>query len=65
RRILGKSLGNRFSAFATGLGLTALLQSSTATGIMTASLAANGVSKYLVSVETQTSLAVPPAARAL
>jgi phosphate:Na+ symporter len=42
RRILGKSLGNRFSAFATGLGLTALLQSSTATGIMTASLAANG-----------------------
>jgi phosphate:Na+ symporter len=42
RRILGKSLGNRFSAFATGLGLTALLQSSTATGIMTASLAADG-----------------------
>lgn len=42
RRVLGKSLGNRFSAFATGLGLTALLQSSTATGIMTASLAADG-----------------------
>jgi phosphate:Na+ symporter len=42
RRILGKSLGNRFTAFAAGLGLTAVLQSSTATGIMTASLAADG-----------------------
>jgi phosphate:Na+ symporter len=42
RRILGRSLGNRFTAFATGLGLTAVLQSSTATGIMTASLAADG-----------------------
>ena len=42
RRILGKSLGNRFAAFGAGLGLTALLQSSTATGLMTASLAANG-----------------------
>jgi phosphate:Na+ symporter len=43
RRVLGKALGNRFSAFAAGLGLTALLQSSTATGLMTASLAADGV----------------------
>jgi phosphate:Na+ symporter len=43
RRFLGKALGNRFSAFAAGLGLTALLQSSTATGLMTASLAADGV----------------------
>jgi phosphate:Na+ symporter len=43
RRILGKALGNRFTAFAAGLGLTALLQSSTATGLMTASLAADGV----------------------
>jgi len=43
RRFLGKTLGNRFSAFAAGLGLTALLQSSTATGLMTASLAADGV----------------------
>ena len=43
RRLLGKTLGNRFSAFAAGLGLTALLQSSTATGLMTASLAADGV----------------------
>ena len=41
-RILGKSLNNRFTAFAAGLGLTALLQSSTATGLMTASLAADG-----------------------
>jgi phosphate:Na+ symporter len=42
RRILGKALHNRFAAFCTGLGLTALLQSSTATGLMTASLAADG-----------------------
>jgi phosphate:Na+ symporter len=43
RRFLGKALGNRFTAFATGLGLTALLQSSTATGLMTTSLAADGM----------------------
>jgi phosphate:Na+ symporter len=43
RRTLGKALRNRFTAFAAGLGLTALLQSSTATGLMTASLAADGV----------------------
>ena len=43
RRFLGKALGNRFTAFGAGLGLTALLQSSTATGLMTASLAADGV----------------------
>jgi phosphate:Na+ symporter len=43
RRTLSKTLGNRFSAFAAGLGLTALLQSSTATGLMTTSLAADGV----------------------
>jgi phosphate:Na+ symporter len=43
RRHLGKALGNRFTAFAAGLGLTALLQSSTATGLMTTSLAADGV----------------------
>ena len=36
RRILGKALDNRLTAFAAGLGLTALLQSSTATGLMTA-----------------------------
>ncbi len=42
RRILGKALHNRFAAFCAGLGLTALLQSSTATGLMTASLAADG-----------------------
>ena len=43
RRFLNKTLANRFSAFAAGLGLTALLQSSTATGLMTTSLAADGV----------------------
>src|ERR1700689_5549973 len=43
RRFLGKALGNRFTAFGAGLGLTALLQSSAATGLMPASLAADGV----------------------
>jgi phosphate:Na+ symporter len=43
RHILSKALNNRFTAFGAGLGLTALLQSSTATGLMTASLAADGV----------------------
>jgi phosphate:Na+ symporter len=43
RRFLNKALGNRFSAFVSGLGLTALLQSSTATGLMTTSLTADGL----------------------
>jgi phosphate:Na+ symporter len=42
RRFLAKGLSNRFSAFGAGLVLTALLQSSTATGLMTASFAAEG-----------------------
>src|SRR3954454_20664710 len=43
RRLLGKALGNRFNAFAAGLGLTALLQSSTATALITTSFAAEGL----------------------
>ena len=43
RRFLDKALRNRFTAFVAGLGLTALLQSSTATGLMTTSLAADGL----------------------
>ncbi|HUD88465.1 MAG TPA: Na/Pi cotransporter family protein [Xanthobacteraceae bacterium] len=43
RRCLGQALRNRFTAFGAGLGLTALLQSSTATGLITASLAADGM----------------------
>ena len=43
RRVLGKTLGNRFSAFAAGLGLTGLLQSSTATALLTTSFAAEGL----------------------
>src|SRR5262247_1315726 len=43
RRLLSKALGNRFAAFAAGLGLTAVLQSSKATGLMTASFAAEGL----------------------
>jgi phosphate:Na+ symporter len=42
RHFLGTTLHNRFLAFAAGAGVTALLQSSTATGLMTSSLAAAG-----------------------
>src|SRR5579871_2884707 len=43
RRFLNYALRNRVSAFVTGLGLTAVLQSSTATALMTTSLAADGL----------------------
>jgi phosphate:Na+ symporter len=42
RWLLSEGLRNRFSAFGAGLGLTTLLQSSTATGLMTTSFAAEG-----------------------
>lgn len=43
RTVLGRALRNRFAAFAAGLGVTTLLQSSTATGLMTAAFAAGGL----------------------
>jgi phosphate:Na+ symporter len=43
RRLLSGAISNRFAAFAAGLGLTALLQSSTATGLMAASFTAEGL----------------------
>lgn len=43
RRILSVALRNRFKAFLAGVGMTALLQSSTATALMTTSLAAGGL----------------------
>jgi len=43
RRLLAGALKNRFAAFAAGLGLTALLQSSTATALITSSFAAEGL----------------------
>ncbi|HLJ39632.1 MAG TPA: Na/Pi cotransporter family protein [Steroidobacteraceae bacterium] len=42
RRLLGGALRNRFLAFLAGALVTALLQSSTATGLMTASFVAGG-----------------------
>jgi len=42
RRFLGVALRNRFLAFAAGILVTALLQSSTATGLMTASFVTGG-----------------------
>ena len=40
RRFLARALNNRVKAAAAGLGVTAVLQSSTATGLMIASFAA-------------------------
>jgi len=42
RTILGSALRNRTRAFLAGMGVTAILQSSTATGLMTAGFAAGG-----------------------
>ena len=43
RRVLGIALRNRFTAFLAGIGATALLQSSTATGLMTATFVGDGL----------------------
>jgi phosphate:Na+ symporter len=43
RRVLATALDNRWKAFIAGLGVTTALQSSTATGLMTASFLAGGL----------------------
>src|ERR1700757_1628233 len=43
RRLLSKALNDRFTAFAAGLGVPAVLQSSTATAPITSSFAAEGL----------------------
>jgi phosphate:Na+ symporter len=43
RRLLAGALRNRFIAFAAGIGMTALLQSSTATALITSSFTAEGL----------------------
>jgi len=43
RRMLGKAMGNRFAGWASGLGVTTLLQSSTATALLMASFAGAGL----------------------
>jgi phosphate:Na+ symporter len=43
RHLLSLALGNRLKAFLAGLGVTALLQSSTATGLMLTSFTASGL----------------------
>ncbi|WP_213775392.1 Na/Pi cotransporter family protein [Bradyrhizobium sp. dw_78] len=43
RLLLANALNNRFTAFAAGVGLTALLQSSTATALITSSFTAEGL----------------------
>ena len=43
RRAVGRSMRNRFAALFSGLGITMLLQSSTATALMAASFASRGL----------------------
>ncbi|MDB5657235.1 MAG: Na/Pi cotransporter [Tardiphaga sp.] len=43
RLVLARALNNRFAAFGAGIGLTALLQSSTATALITSSFTAEGL----------------------
>src|SRR5690554_4957991 len=43
RSVMGRALGTRMRAFFTGLGITAAIQSSTATGLMITSFAAGGL----------------------
>jgi len=43
RRVLGQSINNRLAAFGMGLGITALLQSSTATALLLISFAGRGL----------------------
>jgi phosphate:Na+ symporter len=43
RTALGASLSNRFKAFFTGLGVTVLLQSSSATALLTSSFSSQGI----------------------
>jgi phosphate:Na+ symporter len=43
RRVLGKSLSNHYHAFCAGLGVTMLLQSSSATALLTASFSGQGI----------------------
>jgi phosphate:Na+ symporter len=43
RSFIGNALSNRFKAFLAGLGVTAVLQSSTATGLMVTGFAAGGL----------------------
>ena len=43
RRMLSHALGNRFKGFLAGIGVTSILQSSTATGLMVTAFAAGGL----------------------
>ena len=62
RHLLSKTIGNRFTAFFAGLALTAVLQSSTATGLMAASFASDGL---VALVPAWRSCSVPMLARRL
>ena len=52
RQRLGKAMGNRFAAFFAGLGVTCVLQSSSATALVTSSFASRGL------VSTASALAI-------
>jgi phosphate:Na+ symporter len=43
RRVLSKSVANRFSAFVAGIGVTGIVQSSSATALITSSFVSQGL----------------------
>ena len=43
RKLIGKASSSRFAAFATGIGVTGVLQSSTATALLVSSFAGRGL----------------------
>lgn len=47
RAVLARTLRRRFSAVVSGAGITLLLQSSTATGLLVTNLAANGMIEFI------------------
>src|SRR5438105_717054 len=60
RLLLAKALDNRFKAFAAGLGLTALLQSSTATALITSSFTAEGLVSLVLVLGANLGSAINP-----
>src|SRR5487761_2655168 len=58
RRWLGRALRSRLEAFAAGLGVTGVLQSSTATGLMVAGFAAGGAVAVMLGANVGTTLIV-------
>src|SRR2546423_8364613 len=60
RRFLGRALGDRLRAFAAGIGVTALLPSSTATRLMAANFSPRGRPRLLPAIGVILRAPIPP-----